>query len=87
MVVGTGARSSAAGYNVLEGDITQAIGDDQADFGSAVSHGAGALTRSSRCVIVASLLMALVLRVGPVATAGGVPLSAGGLINEYERAA
>jgi hypothetical protein len=58
-VVGTGASSSAAEYNVLEPDITKAIGDDNSDFASAVSDGSGALSPLEPLVLVAALLMAL----------------------------
>ena len=59
VVVGTGASSSAAEYNVLEPDITKAIGDDDSDFASAVSDGSGALSPLEPLVLVAALLMAL----------------------------
>jgi hypothetical protein len=59
MVVGTGASSSAAEYNVLEPDITQAISDDRSDFRSAVSKGSGALSPLEPAVLIAALLMAL----------------------------
>ena len=58
-VVGTGGGNSAAEYNVLEPDLTQAIGDDQGDFRSAVSKGSGALSPLEPVVLVAALLMAL----------------------------
>jgi hypothetical protein len=58
-VIGAGASSSAAEYNVLEPDITQAIGDDRSEFQSAVSKGSGALSPLEPVVIVAALLMAL----------------------------
>ena len=38
LVIGAGAGSSAAEYNVLEPEITTAIGDDDSDFRSAVSR-------------------------------------------------
>jgi hypothetical protein len=59
LVVGAGASSSAAEYNLLEPDITTAIGDDDSDFRSAVSKGSGALSPLEPVVLVASLLMAL----------------------------
>ena len=59
MVIGTGADSSAAGYAALEGDISQAINDDQAVFRSAATAGADAFDPLEPVVIVASLLMAL----------------------------
>jgi len=59
MVVGAGASSSAAEYNALEPDITEAIGDDRSDFRSAVSSGSGALSPLEPVVLVAALLMAL----------------------------
>ena len=59
MVIGAGASSSAAEYNVLEPDITKAIGDDDSDFRSAVSKGSGALSPLEPVVLVAALLMAL----------------------------
>jgi hypothetical protein len=59
MIIGTGAGSSAAGYDVLERDITQAIASDQATFRSAATAGADALNPLEPVVIVASLLMAL----------------------------
>lgn len=58
-VVGMGPGSSAAGYNALEPDITQAIGDDQAALATAVSQGSGALNPVEPVVIIAALLMAL----------------------------
>ena len=74
LVVGTGASSSAAEYNALEPDITEAIGDDQADFPSAVAAGSGALGPLEPVVIVAALLMALCCAWASAA-AGGIPLS------------
>jgi hypothetical protein len=59
MVIGAGASSSSAEYNVLEPDITRAIGDDRSDFRSAVSKGSGALSPLEPVVLVAALLMAL----------------------------
>jgi hypothetical protein len=61
MVIGAGpgASSSAAEYNVLEPDITKAIGDDDSDFRSAVSKGSNALSPLEPVVLVAALLMAL----------------------------
>jgi len=61
MVIGAGpgASSSAAEYNVLEPDITKAIGDDESDFRSAVSKGSNALSPLEPVVLVAALLMAL----------------------------
>jgi hypothetical protein len=59
MVIGAGVTSSAAEYNVLEPDITRAIGDDRSDFRSAVSKGSGALSPLEPVVLVAALLMAL----------------------------
>jgi hypothetical protein len=59
MVIGAGVTSSAAEYNLLEPDITRAIGDDQNDFRSAVSKGSGALSPLEPVVLVAALLMAL----------------------------
>ena len=58
-VIGTGADSSAAGYDALEPDITQAISDDQSAFRTAVSAGSGALNPVEPVVIIAALLMAL----------------------------
>ncbi len=63
-VVGSGASSSAAEYNVLESDITRAIGDDQADFRSAVGQGSGALSPLEPVVLIAALLMALCCALG-----------------------
>ena len=57
MAIGTGG-SSAAGYAALEGDITQAITNDQAVFRSAATAGADALDPLEPVMIVASLLMA-----------------------------
>jgi hypothetical protein len=59
MVIGAGASSSAAEYNVLETDIAKAIGDDDSDLRSAVSKGSGALSPIEPVVLVAALLMAL----------------------------
>jgi len=59
MVVGVGPSSSAAEYNVLEPDITTAIGDDDSDFRSAVSNGSGALSPLEPVVLAAAVLMAL----------------------------
>jgi len=59
LVIGAGASSSAAEYNVLEPEITTAIGDDDSDFRSAVSEGSGALSPLEPVVLVAALLMAL----------------------------
>jgi hypothetical protein len=59
MIIGTGAGSSAAGYDALERDITQAIASDQATFRSAATAGADALDPLEPVVIAASLLMAL----------------------------
>ena len=58
-VIGTGADSSAAGYDELELDITQAISDDQSAFRTAASTGSAALNPVEPVVIIASLLMAL----------------------------
>ena len=59
LVIGAGTSSSAAEYNVLEPEITTAIGDDDSDFRSAVSTGSGALSPLEPVVLVAALLMAL----------------------------
>jgi hypothetical protein len=58
-VIGTGADSSAAGYDALEPDLTQAISDDQSAFRTAVAAGSAALNPLEPVVIVAALLMAL----------------------------
>jgi hypothetical protein len=58
-VIAPGAGSSAAGYGALEGDITAAIGADQAAFQSAATAGASALDPLEPVVIVTSLLIAL----------------------------
>jgi hypothetical protein len=58
-VIGTGANSSAAGYDALEPDLTQAITDDQSAFRTAVSAGSAALNPLEPVVIVAALLRAL----------------------------
>jgi hypothetical protein len=58
-VIGTGADSSAAGYGVLESDISQAISDDQSAFRTAVGTGSAALNPVEPVVIIAALLMAL----------------------------
>jgi hypothetical protein len=58
-VIGTGTNSSAAGYNTLELDITQAISDDQSAFRTAVAAGSAALNPVEPIVIIAALLMAL----------------------------
>ena len=59
LVIGAGTGSTATGYNALEGDLTQAIGADQAVFESAAAQGANALGPLAGVVIAASLLMAL----------------------------
>ena len=59
MVIGAGASSSAAEYDVLEPDITRANADDQADFRSDVTKGSGALSPLGPVVVIAALLMAL----------------------------
>ena len=43
LVVGATAGSTTAGYNALEGDLTHAIGADEAVFKSAAADGANAL--------------------------------------------
>jgi hypothetical protein len=58
-VIGTGTDSSAAGYDVLESDISQAISDDQSAFRTAVGSGSAALNPVEPVVIIAALLMAL----------------------------
>jgi hypothetical protein len=58
-VIGTGADSSAAGYAALESDLSQAIGDDQSAFKTAVGTGSDALSPVEPVVIIAALLMAL----------------------------
>ena len=58
-VIGTGTDSSAAGYDVLEPDISRAISDDQSAFRTAVSTGSGALNPVEPVVIIAALLMAV----------------------------
>jgi hypothetical protein len=58
-VLGTRAGSSAAGYTALEGDIENAIADDQSAFHNAASAGASALDPLEPVVIAASLLMAI----------------------------
>ena len=56
-------------------DISQAIGADQGVFQSAASAGASALSPLAGVVIAASVLMALVLRVGCQPPARRIPLS------------
>jgi len=58
-VIGSGANSSAAGYDALEPDLTRAISDDQAAFASAVRAGSSSLNPVEPVVIVAAVLMAL----------------------------
>ena len=58
-VIGSGSTGSAAAYNALEADINHAIANDQADFGSAVNQGSGALSPLEPLLLVAALLMAL----------------------------
>jgi hypothetical protein len=58
-VIGIGAGSSAAGYDTLEFDLTQAISDDQSAFRTAVAAGSAALNPVEPVVIIAALLMAL----------------------------
>lgn len=59
LVVGTSAGSSAAIYTALDGDLTQAIGADQAVFESAATNGANALNPLEGVVIASSVLMAI----------------------------
>ncbi len=58
LVIGTGPGSSAAGFQRLEHDLSQAVTADQAAFRSAATAGAGAFGGLETGIIVASLLMA-----------------------------
>ena len=58
MVIGTGPGSSAAGYNQLEHDISQALAASQQTFRSGANSGAGAFGPLEGVVIAASLLIA-----------------------------
>jgi hypothetical protein len=53
------AGSARAGYAALESDLSQAIGDDQSAFKTAVGSGSAALSPVEPVVIIAALLMAL----------------------------
>jgi len=57
-VIGTGPGSSAAGYNQLEHDISQALAASQQTFRSGANSGAGAFGPLEGVVIAASLLIA-----------------------------
>ncbi len=63
-VIGTGAGSSAAGYNALETSITGAIHADQKVFGSAAGAGAHALDPFAGVVIATAAAMALCCYLG-----------------------
>ncbi len=58
MVIGTGPGRSAAGYNKLERDISQALAVSQQTFRSGANSGAGAFGPLEGVVIAASLLIA-----------------------------
>jgi hypothetical protein len=58
LVVGSAAGSTAAGYTLLEGDISRAIAADQAVFDSAATAGANSLDPLAGVVTAASVLMA-----------------------------
>ena len=58
MVIGTGPGSSAAGYDQLERDISQALAASQQTFRSGANSGAGAFGPLEGVVIAASLLVA-----------------------------
>jgi hypothetical protein len=59
LVIGSGAGTTAAGYDILEGDFTRAIAADQGIFSSAASNGASALDPLTGVVAAASVLMVL----------------------------
>jgi len=59
LVIGTGPRSSAAGYTQLESDISRAIADDLSTFQSSATAGASTFGPLEAVVIVAALLMAV----------------------------
>ncbi len=58
LVIGTGPGSSAAGFQRLERDLSQAVAADQVTFRSAATAGAGAFGGLEAGIIVAALLMA-----------------------------
>jgi hypothetical protein len=58
LVIGTGAGSSAAGFQRLERDLGRAVAADQVTFRSAATAGAGAFGGLEAGIVVASLLMA-----------------------------
>ena len=58
MVIGTGPGSSAAGYDQLERDISQALAASQQTFRSGANSGASAFGPLEGVVIAASLLIA-----------------------------
>lgn len=72
LVIGTGAGSSAAGFDQLENDISAAIAADNAAFQTSATAGANAYGPLEDAVIVAALLMA-----------GGCALGIGRRIREY----
>jgi hypothetical protein len=72
LVIGTGAGSSAAGFDQLESDIGAAIAADNASFQTSASAGADAYGPVEGAVIAAALLMA-----------GGCALGIGRRIREY----
>jgi hypothetical protein len=59
LVLGTGPGSSAAGFDKLEADLSQAITADQVVFQTSASAGAGAFTGLEAGVLIAALLMAV----------------------------
>ena len=58
LVIGTRAGSSAAAFQRLEHDLSQAVAADQVTFRSAANAGAGAFGGLAAGIIVAALLMA-----------------------------
>jgi phosphate/sulfate permease len=58
MIIGTGADSSAAGYDKLQNDIGRALKASQDAFASGANSGAHAFGPLLGVVIAASLLMA-----------------------------
>lgn len=58
LVIGTGPGSSAAAFEHLEAELSQAISADQVVFRSSAAAGASAFTGLEAAIITASLIMA-----------------------------
>ncbi len=59
LVIGTGANSSAAGFDRVETDLSRAIAADQVIFHASATAGDNAFTGLEAGIIVAAVLMAL----------------------------